>query len=645
MRILGVAGCVTIGAGSAQAQYVCDNGSSPLTSATLTAGENYFRIGGATTFFLGTNPYAPTKTMFRPLLDAAAVNEKVVRVHLHSLFQRPTSPGAIDPIWVSNWHDVLCDAQQRGLYVLPVLDVWSNWNQIAKPQVWETSIYNAANINCGGTSGITCGNATLPGELLQPGQTQTDWLNYIAGAVAAFKEHTNIIGWEIFSELDNIVDTNGFATNQTPVPCAFKNNEPLPKAVCLVDTAADVIHTADPGRPVTASLSNVAEWPALSQSDIDFLEIHPYTDVPPIVGASLDESIIIYARQQRMSKPVFIGESGLDRIFPSANALTLNPDGWIGINHAIWAGAVTGTMNARHLWVEDGYDWDAIARDYVDLCPLNLPQFALQPECMDVDLTTRYTLHQVYANASLPVKSFLANVDYSGFEPLTMTSGTGNLMGAALGSDVHVIGWVRDVLSVYDPAAADPYWPQRPLNGETITVTLTGHSVDWRVDFYDTLNGARGTSVYAHQAADGSITFPLPEVGGSPEVPGSIAFQIVPEPPIQVDIEIRPRRRINLIVPVLPQPVPVVVFGSSTFDVGAVNVGSVEFGPAGALVVDSDVTMVDGDLYPDLVLLFQQDQTGLRCGQRGALLQGETTEGRTFFGFDNIVVVGPGCHP
>jgi hypothetical protein len=166
-------------------------------------------------------------------------------------------------------------------------------------------------------------------------------------------------------------DACNASTPQTLFPCATTLTD-LPLAVCLIESAAARIRVEDPGRPLTASVKGANDWPSLSTSSKDFLEVHPYADTPPIDGGNLDQAILDQVRLRRATygKPVFIGESGLDQIFPDVNALTINARGWIGINQAIWAGAVAGSMNARMLWYEDGYDNDSVGR--VNLCGLGL---------------------------------------------------------------------------------------------------------------------------------------------------------------------------------------------------------------------------------------------------------------------------------
>lgn len=651
-----VAAFVVLGHGVASAQ-TCGAGSTPLPAATLTQGEYYFRINNVPTLLLGINPYGPWRSEFTSLFALASANEKVVRVHVHSIAPHPTSAGQIDQAWVDEWHNVFCDAEANGLYVLPVLDVWANWNHIAKSTVWDASAYNTAN----------GGPATTPWDLVPPGPTQDAWLGWLRGIVDQWKTHSNIIGWEIFSEIDNIIGPTGFAqfeSNPAPVTCtitptnapSYDLPDPLPPLVCLVENAAAKIREVDAGRPVTASLKGVNDWVSLGDSSLDFLQVHPYANVTPIDGGNLDTAIIDHVRLRRTAygKPVFIGESGLDELFQGVvngdlNALTLNERGWIGINQAIWAGAVAGSMNARNLWYEDGYDVGIASR--IDLCTLELPHFEDEPACLDSGILT---LHEYYQNASAPVKNFLTNddlttVDYSDFAPVTLTTG-GNLLGATLGNTTLVIGWVRDVLSAHDASASNPYWPWRLLGTEPslemVTVQLPGQSADWRVDFYDTTTGdvMAGSSIDVDQDLTGAVTFALPSFEGS------IAFKIFPVEPITVELNITPRfPRHNNMNLQFRHGFGVVIVNTfvagdppAGFDATTVNPSSVRVGPLGAIPARSEMLDFQQDGDVDLVMGFRMDDPGFPCGDSDLVLTGETNTGRSIIGSGPIRVIGCG---
>jgi hypothetical protein len=412
----------------------------------------------------------------------------------------------------------------------------------------------------------------------------------------------NILGWEIFSELNLIEGIDPLNATDRSEVAAFVDH---------VAAVIDANDTAD--RPVTASLSGTRYWDELAASDIDFVELHPYADAQ---GGNLDDHILTSVRDfldnllpgNLPAKPVFIGESGLDTDLPGdpAGSHTLDPGASFGINQAIWAGAVSGAMNARMLWFEDGYDR---YHDDENGAPLDL--------------------RTPYANASLPVKVFLTEagheVDYSGFGPMTLTV-SANLIGATLGNNDRVIGWVRGA------GAVAPDWPVGPYSGESVTVAVTGQYPDWEIRYYDTTNGVLLSSEYKQRDLSGNVTFTLPTFDRS------IAFKMAGLAPIRVDIDVRPGMAINLIRRNSNARVPVSILTTSDFDANTVIPASVRFGPGFALAVSNTLVDEEPDMDLDLRLEFRQRAAGFDCADlRGALI-GLTTGGRTILGFSPVRV-------
>ncbi len=589
-----------------------------LPPVTLAPGELFFRVGGTPTVLLGENPYATSAT-YQALIAAAAAHQKILRLHVSNGIQpHPTYAGEIDAAWACAWDDVFDAAEAAGLYVVPVLDVWSNWSDTLGG--WSHNIFNSAAVGCG--TSLSCGSATSPSDLLIAGPTQDAWLGWAEALVTRWKSHANIVGWEIFSEIDNIQGTAA-DVNET-------------NGVAFVEAASARIRAADPGRFVTASLKGVNVWSSLSSSPaIDVMELHPYAGFPPYHG-NLDQLILDKVRLNlsRFAKPIFIGESGLDTLYPidKANTVVLGAGAPVGVNQAIWAGAISGATNARMLWFEDGYD-----QGYNLCTDARLgAQYASDPRCAGGGTLT---LHEIYQDAAAPVERFLAGVDVSGFAPLDMTPGA-DLIGGALGNDSLVAGWVRDVQS------AAPDWPWRPLSGERVTVNVPGHSNDWLVDFYDTTTGDVVETIDADQDATGALAFTLPDFRGS------VGFKIRAVGPLDVAVSIRPWHSRNQINVRRVKPFPVAVLTTSTsagdaldFDAASVSVASVRLGPAGAAPVGSRYIDVDNDGDLDLVMLFRPTDTGLTCGDTSASLTGETTTGRSIDGSDAVRIVGCARHP
>ena len=622
-------------------------------TGTPLAPEFYFRDNGTPTLLLGTNPTGYQTAHFDELFGYATGNERILRIHLtNGKRQFPAAAGSVDCAWLAFWDDVFTRAETNGLYVIPVFDVWADWTTtLGGTQNWAHNFYNSAAVICDPMSidykpGVTCGPATDPLELVTSGSAaQSLWLGWLATLVQHWQNRPNVIAWEVFSELNLI--NNGTTT-------ATEAN-----AVAFAEAAADVIRTHDTsGRPVMASRAgDVTLWPTLINSTrFEFIQTHPYAEV---FGGDLDDFVIDQVRTLRANygKPVFIGEIGLDSrkpvdtlrmslINPSSvcpgtpqQTCTMSGNAPIAINQAIWAGAVSGALNARMLWFEDGYD--RYHAELVDVCAYT--QFAAYAECADGDPATVLTLRAIYANASAPVAAFVQGVDYDGFAPVGVTMGSADITGAALGDNDLVLGWIKDVQS----AAANDWVVSASLSGETVTVDVPGSSADWLVDFYDTMDptGTILQTIDADQdpSAGDDITFTLPGFTGS------IAFKVYSVGALPVTIDVIPagsRNRINMTAP-NPTYVPVAILGAIDFDpTTTIDAANVQFGPAGVTPAAWDSRDVNGDGFPDLRMAFLKSATGFTCrGIQPGDLTGETVTGRTITGSDTVRILGAGLPP
>ena len=414
----------------------------------LRPGENYFRVEGRPAFVLGRNPVGMRPQDYAEhFRHAAAAGERFMRIHF--TFQPPgEKPGAIDPAMLKAWDAILDAAEQQQLGVLPVLGVWADWNDGSQKETWHTWDKNPYNALRGGP-------AQQPSELFGDTACRQLWLQRLATLVQHWQHRRAIVGWEIFSELDLV--TGATETN----------------AVAFAERAAAIIRAADPWRrPLTASQAGINAWPQLLRSSaLDFIEIHPYTD--GAFGGRLDELLLktTRARLARYGKPVLIGESGLNS-GPPHNTLDVAPRAAFGIRHAIWAATVSGALNGRALWWQDGYD----QFEHADLC-------------------SRY--HAAAAGAAL----FVGGVDYTGFAPVPCTLSPG-LKGAVLGNSAVRLGWFRDA------ACEPPNWPTPLLTGQTCDMEAPDGA--WQIEFFDTLTGKiSGTAQLL--ARDRRLRIQLPE--------------------------------------------------------------------------------------------------------------------------------------
>jgi hypothetical protein len=115
-----------------------------------------------------------------------------------------------------------------------------------------------------------------------------------------------------------------------------------------------------------------------------------------------------------------------------------------------------------------------------------------------------------------------------------------------------------------------------------------------------------------------------------------------PTPVIRVDIDIRPGRDPNSISPASQGVIPVAILTTDTFDATTAYPTTVTFGATGSEAgpVRSAQEDVDGDGDADLILHFNTQATGIRCGSVSASLSGNTFSGQVIQGSDSIKTVG-----
>jgi len=411
----------------------------PLPQITLQKGDFYFTIDGRQSFLFSRNLAGYEPTQYVRLLQLMKTGgSRLVRLQLDSLGTGITSDGKIDEAWVKNWEEVLDEAAANGMLVLPVFSGWFDWNNGNPDYGYSTWEANAFNI-------VNGGPAADPGELFQSGSvTQKMWFAWLKTLVERWQARENIAAWEIFSEVN-------IATGTTES-----------SGVAFIEQAAAIIRNADSHRrPITASLADVSEWPSFYRSAaIDFINIHPY---PYDVKIDLGRKVVTDAQKMlaKYDKPVMIGESGLNQFLPDdgkrGSGVLLNAH--LGFKHAIWSEMVSGTMNGRSLYWEDSF-------------AIFFP-------------TLSWNYLSKYADLERPAVAFAQDVDFAGFQPLTVKFPTGTkVWGAAAGNEKMVIGWFRDA------GCEPPDWPLQPvISGQTVNVIVPGSASEWQIEFYDTGTG------------------------------------------------------------------------------------------------------------------------------------------------------------
>ena len=111
------------------------NATSPVFE--LRHGERYLRIDGTPAFVLGRNPVGVTPGAFaKHFQNAAVAGERFVRIHF--TYSPPgEKAGEVHRDMLKSWDAVLDAAETNHLAVLPVLGIWSDWNDGSHGETWH----------------------------------------------------------------------------------------------------------------------------------------------------------------------------------------------------------------------------------------------------------------------------------------------------------------------------------------------------------------------------------------------------------------------------------------------------------------------------------------------------------------------------
>jgi len=106
-------------------------------------------------------------------------------------------------------------------------------------------------------------------------------------------------------------------------------------------------------------------------------------------------------------------------------------------------------------------------------------------------------------------------------------------------------------------------------------------------------------------------------------------------------IDIRPRSDANRINPSSAKDINVAVFSSKDFDATSIDLNTVRFGATGTEAAPVHVARrdVDGDGDRDMVVRFQIQDTGIKCGDTSAVLTGQISGGPSIIGSSPIQTV------
>ncbi len=155
------------------------------------------------------------------------------------------------------------------------------------------------------------------------------------------------------------------------------------------------------------------------------------------------------------------------------------------------------------------------------------------------------------------------------------------------------------------------------------------------VDLGPVSPGAHVLGVQAEGQVGGCNSGQLDNWGGS--------LKVLTSPPVvPVQIDIKPGSFPNSINPRSRGKIPVAILTTDSFDATTASPKTLRFGPTGteAAPVRSALADVDRDGDIDLILHFNTQATGIKCGGTSALLTGETFGGQAIEGSDSIRTVG-----
>jgi hypothetical protein len=114
------------------------------------------------------------------------------------------------------------------------------------------------------------------------------------------------------------------------------------------------------------------------------------------------------------------------------------------------------------------------------------------------------------------------------------------------------------------------------------------------------------------------------------------------EPPIEVEIDIRPFSPSNRVNPLSHFSLPVVIWGSDSVAAGDVDVATLALGPGGAQAHHAQELDINGDGLDDLLAFYPPLDSGIEMGDTEACLTG-TVAGEDFDACDVIETVHVGC--
>jgi len=119
----------------------------------------------------------------------------------------------------------------------------------------------------------------------------------------------------------------------------------------------------------------------------------------------------------------------------------------------------------------------------------------------------------------------------------------------------------------------------------------------------------------------------------------NVQFELVPTV-VPISIDIKPGSNTNPVNLRSQGKVTVAILTTDDFDAGTVDVSTINFAAGAAQPVSYGFEDVDSDMDWDLVLHFNNQETGIVCGETEASLSGQTIDGNEIIGTDSVTTVG-----
>lgn len=408
-------------------------------------------------------------------MEAAGLNYARVWTCSWSLWTETSKPYSYDLASAWKLDRILEEAARRGIHVQLCLD---NFHDFRFKR--ERSPYFAGKKPvCGGTEDFFRKDAAL--------KMYSARLRYM---VARYGHHQNLMGWELWNELDYCFDKN-----KSPEKLAAARKDYL---VPWVRARARELAALDRRRRVvTCSLADGTIWPELTGApEIGLAESHIYLYMPdPRRGkpAYAARTVVAEATAEfaKYDKPGFVSEFGFGASGGPTSPINDTDRLGLHLHNGLWASALSGHAGAVALWWWDSY-----------LAAPGEPQEA-RTEITGEDRYLHYR----------SLGRFLRGVDWlAGWKKLRVPPGTPD------GRDPLITGlrtrnaamvWIADPRNTWHNRAVKKYKPAR-ISGAVFSIDGLQPG-EYQVTWWDTYSGKERTAIRIATDAGGRLRLKVPD--------------------------------------------------------------------------------------------------------------------------------------